>query len=148
MGTSLGSTQGFHRLEAHTPDSPRGTSLHHRAQLPGAAALCLNPCQSATCSPSFPDSCTHVSLRLTPPSSPSPSRSGGEQSASEDASDESTLDGDSYSSSEEDSPHKAPQPRHPKALLDPATAIVANGHWGAVHLAHPISDTHWRTACG
>ena len=82
------------------------------------------------------------------PSSPSPSRSSGEQSASKHASDESTLDEDSYSSSEEDSPHKAPQPRHPKAPLDPATAIVANGHWGAVHLAHPISDTHWRTACG
>ena len=82
------------------------------------------------------------------PPSPSPSGSGEEQSASEDASDESTLDGDSYSSSEDDSPHKAPQARRPKAPLDPATAIVANGHWGAVHLAHPISDTHWRTACG
>ena len=82
------------------------------------------------------------------PPSPSPSGSGEEQSASEDASDESTLDGDSYSSSEDDSPHKAPQARHPKAPLHPATAIVANGHWGAVHLAHPISDTHSRTACG
>ena len=53
------------------------------------------------------------------PSSPSPSRSDGEQSASEDASAEPTLDEDSYSSSEEDSPHKAPPSRHPKAPWTP-----------------------------
>ena len=39
-GTGLGGPQCFHRLEAHSPNSPRGTSPHHRAQLSGAAGPC------------------------------------------------------------------------------------------------------------
>ena len=56
------------------------------------------------------------------------------------ASDDSSRYSDSSpdSSGEEVSPTEAP----------PAHIILANGPWGAVHMAHAVSAAQWRTACG
>ena len=79
------------------------------------------------------------------PSSPSPSRSSGEQSASKHASDESTLDEDSYSSSEEDSPHKAPQPRHPPGPGDSNRRqwTLGGSTSGPSDLRHSLAHRLW-----
>ena len=67
-----------------------------------------------------------------------------------DASDDSSLYSDtSQNSSDEDtSPTEAPPPRKTGTASDINSIILANGPWGAVHLAHIASDTQWRTACG
>ena len=62
------------------------------------------------------------------------------------ASDDSSLYSDS--SGEEISPTEAPPAHRPGAASDINHVILANGPWGAVHMAHTVSETQWRTACG
>ena len=66
------------------------------------------------------------------------------------ASDDSSLYSDSSpdSSDEGASPSEAPPAHKPSTASDINCIILANGPWGAVHMAHVACETHWRTACG